>query len=206
MAFLAVMPSPASAAEPRASTRPENLSDEQLRKALAQPKEEEARSDDSKPAPSKKVIATGIYVDRKDNKGDLLTFMADGEEEPRNYTLEGANNKTLKAMKNIFPASRMKIAYKEDGDVRHVVGVEKIVGKPTGVFVGEVMFVKGNFWVAVKPKHGPPDAFALGSDPRKGGRIVETLKSLKKGDVVAIRYTTDFERHRIADIQKKREK
>ena len=128
----------------------------------------------------------GIYVDRKDNKGDfnkgdLLTLLADGEEEPRNYTLEGADKKTLKAMKSIFPASRMRIAYKQDGDVRHIVGVEKLVGRPTGVFVGEVMFVKGNFWVAVKPKNGPPDAFALGSDPSKGGRIVETLKSLQKG-------------------------
>jgi hypothetical protein len=165
-----------------------------------------ARSGDSKPAPSKKVIVAGIYVDRKDNKGDSLTFMADGEEEPQKYTLEGADQRTLQSMKSIFPASRMKIAYKQDGDVRHIVAVEKIVGRPTGIFIGEVMFVQGDFWVAVKPKNGPPDAFALGSDPRKGGRIAETLKSLKKGDVVAIRYTTDFERHRIADLQKKGEK
>jgi hypothetical protein len=165
-----------------------------------------ARSDDSKPAPSKKIVVAGIYVDRKDNKGDLLTFMADGEEEPRTYTLEGADKKTLKAMKSIFPASRMKIAYRQDGDVRRIVGVEKIMVRPMGLFVGEVMFVRGNFWVAVKPNSGPPDAFALGVDPSKGGRIVETLKSLKKGDVVAIKYTTDFERHRIADLQKKGQK
>jgi hypothetical protein len=97
----------------------------------------------------------------------------------------------------------MRIAYRQDGDVRRIVGVEKLMGRPTGVFVGEVMFVRGNFWVAVKPKNGLPDAFALGSDPAKGGRIAETLKSLQKGDVVAIKYTTDFERHRIADLQKK---
>ena len=165
-----------------------------------------ARSDDAKPALSKKVVVAGIYVDRKDNKGDLLTFMADGEEQPQNYTLAGADKKTLKAMQGIFPASRMKIAYKQEGDVRHIVSAEKIVGKPTGVFVGEVMFVKANFWVAVKPKNGQPDAFALNSDPSKGGRIVETLKSLQKGEIVAIKYITDFERHRIVDIQKKGKK
>ena len=165
-----------------------------------------ARSDDSKPVPSKKLVVAGIYVDRKDNKGDLLTFMADGEDQAQNYSLEGADKKTLKAMQNIFPASRMKIGYKQDGDVRHIVSAEKLVGKPTGVFVGEVMFVKGNFWVAVKPKNGQPDAFALNSDPSKGGRIVETLKSLQKGDMVAIKYITDFERHRIVDLQKKGKK
>ena len=165
-----------------------------------------ARSDDSKSAPSTKVVVAGIYVDRKDNKGALLTFMADGEEQALNYSLAGADKKTLRAMQNIFPASRMKIGYKQDGDVRHIVSAEKIVGKPTGVFVGEVMFVKGDFWVAVKPKSGQPDAFALNSDPSKGGRIVETLKTLQKGDIVAIKYITDFERHRIMDIQKKGKK
>ncbi|HWE02779.1 MAG TPA: hypothetical protein VG326_10260 [Tepidisphaeraceae bacterium] len=164
------------------------------------------RSDDSKPAPAKKVIVAGIYCDRKDNKADTLTFMADGEDEPQQYSLEGADKKTLDAMKNIFPECRMRIAYKQDGDVRKIIGVEKIIGRPTGVFIGEVMFVRDNFWVAVKPKNGPPDAFALGSDPNKGGPIVETLKSLQKGDVVAIRFTTDFERRRIADLQKKGEK
>jgi hypothetical protein len=165
-----------------------------------------ARSDDSKPAPAKKVIVSGIYCDRKDNKGDILTFMADGEDEPGEYTLEGADNRTLELMKMIFPNCRMRIAYKQDGDVRHIVGVEKLVGKPTGVFIGEIMFVKNNFWLAVKPRNGPPDAFALGSDPNKGGPMVELLKTLQKGDIVAIKYTTDFERHRIVEMQKKEQK
>jgi hypothetical protein len=165
-----------------------------------------ARADDSKPAPPKKTVVSGIYCDRKDNKGNVLTFMADGEDEPREYTLEGADKKTLDGMGKIFSNCRMKIAYTQDGEVRHIVAVEKSVTKPTGVFVGEVMFVQNNFWLAVKPKNGPPDAFALNQDPAKGGPIVELLKSLQKGDVVAIKYATDFERHRILDMQKKDKK
>ena len=162
-----------------------------------------ARAADSKAPSAKPVIVSGIYVDRKDNKGDLLTFLTDGEDEIKTYTLEGADKSTFAAMQKIFPNCRVKIAYKQDGDARHIVGIEKLATKPTGIFIGEVMFVQNNFWIAVKPKNGPPDAFALGSDPRKGGPIVELLKTLQKGDIVAIRYTTDFERHRIAQLEKK---
>ena len=165
-----------------------------------------ARADGSKPAPAKRVIVSGIYCDRKDNRGNILTFMADGEDEPQKYTLEGADARTMEVMKSIFPICRVRIAYKEDGDVRHIVGIEKIATRPTGVFIGEVMFVENNFWLAVKPKNGPPDAFALGFDSNKGGPLVDLLKSLQKGDLVAIKYTTDFERHRIAEMQKKEKK
>ena len=98
---------------------------------------------------------------------------------------------------------RIRIAYVEEGDARRIVAVEKLATRATGVFVGEVMFVVNDFWIAVKPKNGPPDAFALGQDPRKGGPIVDLLKSLKKGDVVAVKYNTDFERHRIVQLEKK---
>jgi hypothetical protein len=162
-----------------------------------------SRCDDSKTQATKRVVIAGIYCDRKDNKGDILTFMADGDDEPQNYTLEGADKRTLEIMKAIFPMSRMRIAYKQDGDVRRIVGVEKIVSKSTGVFIGEVMFVKNNFWLAVKPRNGPPDAFALAFPAEKGGPIVDLMKSLKKGDVVAVKYNTDFERHRIVEMQKK---
>ena len=164
---------------------------------------ETARSADSKAPAAKKMIVSGIYFDRKDNKGDAITFLTDGEDEVKPYTLEGADKKTLDAMTKIFPNCRIRIAYVQDGDVRHIVAVEKLATPRTGVFVGEVMFVVNDFWIAVKPKTGPPDAFALGQDPRKGGPIVDLLKSLKKGDVVAVKYNTDFERHRIVELQKK---
>src|ERR1700678_1943270 len=140
-----------------------------------------ARAGDSKAPADKPVIVSGIYCDRKDNKGDIITFLIDGEEEIKKYTLAGADKSTLDAMTRIFPNCRMKLAYKQDGDARRIVGVQKIVGQATGIFTGEVMFVQYNFWVAVKPTNGPPDAFALGSDPRKGGPVVDLLKTLKKG-------------------------
>jgi hypothetical protein len=162
-----------------------------------------ARSADSKAPAPKRVVVSGIYVDRKDNKGDILTFLTDGEEEIKTYTLEGADKSVFAAMQKIFPNCRIRIAYKEDGDVRHIVAVEKIATRPTGIFVGEVIFVKNNFWIAVKPKNGPPDAFALGFDSNKGGPLVELLKSLQKGDIIAVKYNTDFERHRIVQLEKK---
>jgi hypothetical protein len=63
--------------------------------------------------------------------------------------------------------------------------------------------MQNNFWIAVKPKNGPPDAVALGVDPRKRGAVVEVLKSLQKGDIVAVKYNTDFERHLIVQFEKK---
>jgi hypothetical protein len=161
-----------------------------------------ARSEETKSS-SKPVVVSGIYCDRKDNKGDLLTFMPDGEDEPKPYSLEGADKSMLTAMQKIFPNCRVRIAYKQDGDVRHIVGIEKIATRQTGIFIGQVMFVQNNFWLAVKPTSGTPDAFALGIDPKKGGSVVDLLKSLKKGDVVAIKYVTDIERHRIVQMEKK---
>ena len=162
-----------------------------------------AGADSTKSPAPKKVIVSGIYVDRKDNKGDTITFLTDGEEDIKTYTLEGADKSTMEAMKKIFPNCRIRIAYKQDGDVRRILAVEKIATRASGIFIGEVMFVQNNFWLAVKPKNGPPDAFALNFDSNKGGPMVELLKSLKKGDIVAIKYATDFERHRILEIQKK---
>ncbi|MGA2035308.1 MAG: hypothetical protein ABSG68_23925 [Thermoguttaceae bacterium] len=64
-----------------------------------------------------------IYVDRKDNKGDLLTFMADGEEESQNYTLEGADKRTLKK------GDVVAIQYTTDFERHRIAGLQKKVGK-----------------------------------------------------------------------------
>jgi hypothetical protein len=66
-----------------------------------------------------------------------------------------------------------------------------------GTVTGEVQF-SNDFWVAVKPKNGPLDGYAISWPP---GSMVAGLKALKKGDVVTIRFHTDVERHRIETLQ-----
>ena len=67
----------------------------------------------------------------------------------------------------------------------------------TGMVTGEVQF-SNDFWVAVKPKKGPLDGYAINWPP---GDMVARLKALKKGDMVTIRFLTDVERHRIDAMQ-----
>ena len=78
-----------------------------------------------------------------------------------------------------------------------------MIGKPQGVVIGEVLKVYNNFWVAVKPKNGNIDGYALQWPPEKYKQSHDLIKTLKPGDIVAIRYTTDSERHRILQMEVK---
>jgi hypothetical protein len=66
-----------------------------------------------------------------------------------------------------------------------------------GTVTGEVKF-SNDFWVAVKPKDGPLDGYAISWPP---GDMVARLKALKKGDRVTITFHTDVERHRIETMK-----
>jgi hypothetical protein len=141
----------------------------------------------------------GILIEKKD---DWITVKADGEEEPVKYVVgEKSDKKLVQALKTIFNASRVQLTYKQAGDSRELVSIKKQVLKASGTVTGEVVKVYNEFWVEVKPKKGPSDAYAPGANYNDKAFMAQ-LKGLKPGDSVTIQYYTDFERHRILRLRK----
>jgi hypothetical protein len=140
---------------------------------------------------------SGIFTDMSDK---WIKVKTDGEDEAVKYLYDGANKKLPAA--HIFPVSRVQVTYKSDGDNRQLVSVRKLATRPAGTVMGEVLGVYNDFWVEVKPKNGPPDGYALNFPPEKYKSVVDTLKSLKKGDTVILQFTSDNERHRVQALKK----
>ena len=137
----------------------------------------------------------GIMIDKNDN---WITVKADGEDDAVKYVLPKEPDKKLaEAYKHVFNACRVTLTYKKVGDERQLTGVQRQIFKKTGTITGQVVKVYNNFWVEVKPKSGPADAFAPGGDNYKNKGFMDRLTGLQPGDVVTIGYTTDSERHRI---------
>jgi hypothetical protein len=152
-----------------------------------------------KTAPADKGKASGILVDRKDR---TLMVRIDGEDEVSKYVLPANPDAKMAAMlKGLFVPQRVQIAYKANGDTRDITSFVRQPGKANGTITGTVFEVHNNFWVEVRPATGVPEGFALGA-PDKSKDIAALLKTLQQGDKVAIRYYTDFERHRIVAMQK----
>ena len=145
----------------------------------------------------------GILIDKKNNE---ITVKADGEDEPVKYLVNNSDKKLVQALKPIFGASRVQLTYKTDGDSRQLVSIRKQVLKASGTVTGTVVKVYNNFWVEVKPKNGPSDAYAPGIANFKNKDFMEKLKGLKPGDTVTITFNTDFERHRILTMRIKENK
>jgi hypothetical protein len=142
----------------------------------------------------------GILIDRKDN---WLTVKADGETEPVKYVIGDAIDKKLAdALKGIFNASRVQLTYQQTGDSRQLVTIKRQVLRASGTVTGEIVKVYNDFWIEVKPKTGPPDAYAPGVTNYKDKEFMDQLKGLKPGDSVTIKFSTDFERHRIETLRK----
>jgi hypothetical protein len=155
-----------------------------------------ARASDKEAAKQSGKVA-GILIDKKD---DWITVKADGEDEPVKY-LVGSSDKTLtKALKTIFNAARVQLTYKTDGESRQLVSIKKQILSRSGTVTGVVVKVYNDFWVEVKPKKGPSDAYAPGAN-YKDKAFMEKLKGLKPGDSVTIKFNTDGERHRILSLR-----
>jgi hypothetical protein len=152
-----------------------------------------------KDTPKKGGKVAGILIEKKD---DWITVKADGEKEPVKYVVGEKSDKKLdQALKTIFNASRVQLTYKQAGDSRQLVSIKKQVLKASGTVTGEVVKVYNDFWVEVKPKKGPSDAYAPGANYNDKAFMAK-LKGLKPGDSVTIQFYTDFERHRILSLRK----
>ncbi len=155
----------------------------------------------AKAADKEEGKVAGILIDKKDN---WITVKADGEDEPVKYLVgKDSDKKLVEALKTIFNASRVQLTYKKDRDSRQLVSIQKQVLKASGTVTGVVVKVYNDFWIEVKPKDGPSDAYAPNTANYKKKDFMAKLKGLKKGDSVTITFNTDFERHRILTLQKK---
>jgi hypothetical protein len=145
--------------------------------------------------------AAGILIDRKE---DWITVKADGEDEPIKYLIDSADKKLANALKPIFPVSRIQLTYKVNGDSKHLVGIKRQVSKAAGTVTGVVVKNYG-WWVEVKPRGGVADGYACHLPFDKNKDMMEKINGLQEGDTVSIKFTTDFERHRIETltVQKK---
>ena len=162
-----------------------------------------AGGDKTAPATEKdakdKTKVAGILIDR-DNRN--LKIRADGDDEIVKYVLpERPDAKLAATLKGLFNVQRVQITYELKEDVRVIKTLARFPGLAKGTVTGTVIAVHNDFWVEVKPKVGVPEGFASG-DPVKSRDIVAMLKILQPGDIVTIRYHTDFERHRIETIKK----
>jgi len=153
----------------------------------------------AKAADKEEGKVAGILIEKKDN---WITVKADGEDAPVKYLVgKDSDKKLVEALKTIFNASRVQLTYKKDGDSRQLVSIKKQVLKASGTVTGVVVQVYDQFWVEVKPKDGPSDAYAPNAANYNNKEFMAKLRGLKKGDSVTITFTTDFERHRILTLR-----
>ncbi len=153
-----------------------------------------------KRAPERELRIAGIMFDF-DRKNNWITVKADGEDEPVKYLIDPENRKLAERLQTVFNASRVRLTYKAEGDSRRLVSIERQVLKESGTVTGVVVKVHNDFWIELKPKNGVADAFAPGANYNDEAFMAK-LKALQPGDSVTIRFTTDFERHRILALRK----
>lgn len=160
-----------------------------------------AASAAEKGVPKDGVKVAGIMFDF-DLKAHWITVKADGEDGPIKYLFDPADKRLTDVLaKTVFPASRVQLTYKIEGDTRRLVSIKRQVLKAAGTVTGIVVKVHNEFWIELKPKNGHADAFAPGANYNDKA-FMARLKALKPGDSVTIQFITDFERHRIETLRK----
>jgi len=150
-------------------------------------------------AADKDTKVVGIVTDANYKDG-WIKIRVDGEEEETKYTYD-KSKLDLPNKLHIFVVGRVEIVYKLNDDTRQVVTIKKVTPKvATGTVTGVVLY-NHEWWVEVKPKNGPPEGYATHFN-QKGKPTKDDVKALEKGDIVTIRYVTDFERHRMESLKK----
>ena len=151
------------------------------------------------------ISTAGILTDIKPKafEAKYVMIWVDGSDGPVRFNLpEGFDQNTFNFPpkgKGIFVPDRVQITYKKCGDgdsVNNLLTITKSAVPATGTVTGTVLF-SNDFWVAVKPKVGLMDGYAMAGQKGMGDR----LKALNKGDIVTIKFHTDIERHRIDTMQ-----
>ena len=148
----------------------------------------------------KRIAAAGIVTDVKDKEGFVMIW-TDGEDAPAKYVFGEGFDKTVfgfpPAGKAIFTVGRVHFTYTKSDDTRQVLSMRKEKPRARGTVTGRVLFAN-DFWVAVKPRTGRLEGYAVG--PPAWKEMGKRLKTLRKGDVVTIKFYTDIERHRIVTL------
>ncbi|GEM_PF-1938008 len=148
--------------------------------------------------PGKPSAATGVLTD---NKKDFTMIWVDGEDAPTKFAVaEGFDKNTFgfpPKGKAVFVPDRVQFTFVKGDAGNTVLTMQRAKTPASGTVTGEVQF-SNDFWVAVKPKNGPLDGYAI-SGP--SGDMKTRLKALNKGDMVTIKFHTDVERHRINTLQ-----
>ena len=157
----------------------------------------DAKAPDKKPELKPEGVTSGLMTDFKK---EYMVVQLDDQDEPiQFYFTPGMSIQTL-TKQGIFPCNRINFKYKTDGNDKIVLAAEKLGGRSGGIAIGTVIKVYNDFWVSIKPTNGDMiEGFALGGN----AQIKPILHSLNPGDLVAIKYTTDFERHRIVQMEVK---
>ncbi len=148
--------------------------------------------------PGQPIAAVGVLTD---NKANIAMIWVDGEDAPAKFALAEGFDKSTFAFppkgKGVFVPDRVRFTYVKGDDGNKVLAMQRAKTPLKGTVTGEVRF-SNDFWVAVKPKNGPLDGYAISWPP---GNMVARLKALKKGDRVTIKFHTDVERHRIETLR-----
>ena len=120
---------------------------------------------------------------------------------PVKYHIDPENRDLDERLKSVFNAARVQLMYKTEGESRQLVNIQRQVLQASGTVTGVVVKVHNDFWIELKPKRGVADAFAPGANYNDKAFMAK-LRALQPGDSVTIRFTTDFERHRIVSLRK----
>ena len=86
--------------------------------------------------------------------------------------------------KGVFVPDRVQFTYIKGDGGNKVLVMDRARTPMRGTVTGEVEF-SNDFWVAVKPKNGPMDGYAISWPP---GDMVARIKALKKGDRVSLTF------------------
>jgi hypothetical protein len=148
--------------------------------------------------PDKPIAASGVLTE---NKNNVASIWVDGDNAPTKFALPDNFDKNTFGFppkgKGVFVPDRVDFTFIQGNDDNKVLVMRRARTPMRGSVTGEVEF-SNDFWVAVKPKNGPLDGYAISWPP---GDMVARLKALKKGDRVTIAFHTDVERHRIESMK-----
>jgi len=155
-----------------------------------------------KPKDADKTAPIGAAGVLTENKPDFAMIWIDGEDSPVKFAYGEGFDKTSFGFppknKGVFSPDRVQFTCAKGEDGNKLLTIKRAPTPVTGTVTGAVLF-SNDFWVAVKPKAGLLDGYAINFP--NGKEMGARLTALQKGDIVTIKFHTDVERHRIDALQ-----